>query len=89
MSDTPNESLVRARVDSKTKRESEAMLASMGLTMSEAIRLFLVQTVRQRRLPFAVVAPNAGTRKAIRDSRAGKVKRHADADALFAELDAD
>ena len=79
--------IVRARIDAKTKRQSEKMLASMGLTMSEAIRLFLVQTVRQRGLPFAVVAPNAETRKAIHDSREGKGKRHANADALFEKLD--
>lgn len=85
----PADEIVRARVDADTKRRSEKALAAMGLTMSEAIRLFLVQTVRQKALPFAVVAPNVETRKAIRESREGKGKRHASADALFAELDRD
>ncbi len=81
--------VVRARVDARIKRESEKTLAAMGLSMSEAIRLFLVQTVRQRALPFAVIAPNASTRQAIAESRNGKGKRYVNADALFAELDKD
>lgn len=87
MTATHAESIVRARIDTKTKQQSEAMLAAMGLSMSEAIRLFLVQTVRARGLPFAVLAPNAETRRAIADSRAGKVRHHASAEALFADLD--
>jgi DNA-damage-inducible protein J len=79
--------MIRARIDAKTKRQGEAVLASMGLSMSEAIRLFLVQTVRQRALPFAVLAPNAETRKAITNSRTGKGKRYINAEALFSDLD--
>lgn len=79
--------VVRARVGAKIKRDSEKALASMGLTMSEAIRLFLVQTVRLQALPFAVVAPNDETIEAIEEARAGKGRRHASADTLFAELE--
>ncbi len=79
--------VVRARVGAKIKRDSEKTLASMGLTMSEAIRLFLVQTVRMQALPFVVVAPNADTMEAIDEARSGKGRRHASADALFAELE--
>ena len=39
----------------------------MGLTMSEAIRLFLKQTVIQGGLPFAVKVPNAETKKALEE----------------------
>ncbi len=79
--------VVRARVGAKIKRESEKTLASMGLTMSEAIRLFLVQTVRMQALPFAVVSPNTETLQAIDEARSGKGRRHTSADALFAELE--
>jgi len=79
--------VVRARVGAKIKRDSEKALASMGLTMSEAIRLFLVQTVRLQALPFVIVAPNAETMQAIDEARTGKVRKHASVDALFAELE--
>ena len=79
--------VVRARVGAKIKRDSERALAAMGLTMSEAIRLFLVQTVRMQALPFAIVAPNADTLQAIDEARSGKGRRHASAEALFADLE--
>jgi DNA-damage-inducible protein J len=78
--------VVRARVGAEIKRDSEKALAAMGLTMSEAIRLFLVQTVRLQALPFAVVAPNAKTMQAIDEARSGSGRKHASADALFSEL---
>ncbi len=48
------EAVVRARVDVKLKRDSEDILRQLGLSQTEAIRLFLTQIVRRRGLPFAV-----------------------------------
>lgn len=49
------ESVVRARVDSKLKRDSEDILRQLGLSQTEAIRMFFTQIVRRRGLPFQVV----------------------------------
>ena len=43
----------------------------------------------ERRLPFAVKAPNATTRKAIAELEAGKGKRFTSTAALMADLNAD
>ena len=79
--------VVRARVGAEIKRDSENTLACLGLTMSGAIRLFLVRTVSLQALPFVVVAPNADTMRAIDGARTGKGRKHASAGALFSDLE--
>lgn len=48
------EAVVRARVDEKLKKESETILRRLGLSSTEAIRMFLTQVTLHRGLPFAV-----------------------------------
>lgn len=48
------EAVVRARVDEKLKKESEAILRQLGLSPTEAIRMFFTQITLRRGLPFAV-----------------------------------
>jgi addiction module RelB/DinJ family antitoxin len=58
-------SVIRARVDDLLKAQASAVLASCGLEMSDALRLFLIQVVNQGGLPFPVrqVARHASTKK--------------------------
>lgn len=50
---TPNkEAYVRARVDNRLKRDSELILHELGLTTTDAIRIFLHQIRRHKGLPF-------------------------------------
>lgn len=46
------ESYVRARVDSRLKLDSEAILHELGLTTTDAIRIFLHQVRLHKGLPF-------------------------------------
>ena len=46
------ESYVRARVDNRLKRDSELILHELGLTTTDAIRIFLHQVIRHKGLPF-------------------------------------
>lgn len=46
------ESYVRARVDNRLKRDSERILHELGLTTTDAIRIFLHQIRRHKGLPF-------------------------------------
>ena len=48
------EAVVRARVDERLKRDSEDILRQLGLSQTEAIRMFFTQIVRRRGLPFSV-----------------------------------
>jgi DNA-damage-inducible protein J len=63
---------IRARVEPALKSEAEAILKKIGLSSSEAMRLFLYQVVQQRGLPFEVKIPNAETIAAIEELETGK-----------------
>ena len=47
-----SETVIRSRIDSSIKLEAQALLGRFGLTMSEAIRLFLHQVVIEQGIPF-------------------------------------
>ena len=78
---------IRARVEPELKSEAEAILKEVGLSSSEAMRLFLHQIVRQRGLPFEVKIPNAETVAAIESIQAGKGLKVDSIEELFDDAD--
>jgi addiction module RelB/DinJ family antitoxin len=48
------EAVVRARVDEKLKRDSDEILSRLGISQTEASRMFFSQVVLRKGLPFAV-----------------------------------
>ena len=62
--------MVHVRVDENVKAQAAETLASMGLTVSDAIRVFLTRVVADKELPFALKAPNATSRVAITEASA-------------------
>jgi DNA-damage-inducible protein J len=80
---------VRARIDTGTKERAAQALDAMGLSVSDAIRLLMLRIADERRLPFDIKAPNAISRKAVKELEAGKGKKFASVDALMADLNAD
>ena len=54
-------SVVRARIDDSIKQEASIVLASMGLTVSDAMRMMLTRIAREHALPFEPLVPNAAT----------------------------
>jgi len=78
--------VVRARIDGEIKTQAESILADMGLTASDAIRILLTKIAKERRFPIDL-APNALTLETIRISESGTDVHHAtDTDDLFAQL---
>ena len=82
-------SVVRARIDEHIKEEASIVLAAMGLTVSDALRMMLTRVAREGALPFEPLVPNAETIEAIRDARAGRTTKHADLAALMTDLHAE
>ncbi|MGO9992399.1 MAG: type II toxin-antitoxin system RelB/DinJ family antitoxin [Steroidobacteraceae bacterium] len=80
--------VVRARIDEKTKDEASAVLATMGLTISDAFRLLMVRVAKEKALPFEPLTPNAVTVRAMKEARRGKLKSFKGVDDLMTELDA-
>jgi DNA-damage-inducible protein J len=60
-----NTTMVHVRLDENLKAQAAETLASMGLTISDAIRVFLTRVVADKELPFALKVPNATSRVAI------------------------
>jgi DNA-damage-inducible protein J len=78
--------IVRARIDAVTKARATAALESMGLSVSDAIRLLMMRVADEKRLPFDVKVPNAQSIKAMKELDQGKGKRFESAEALFDDL---
>ena len=68
---------VRARVSEKLKNEAAGVLAGMGLTVSDIVRITLTRVARDKALPFDLNVPNEETRAAIQEARAMKKNKQA------------
>ena len=65
------------------------MLAAMGLTISDAVRLLLTKVAHEHALPFDPLIPNATTIAAMKEARAGNLSRANSIAELMADLNAD
>lgn len=81
--------LVQARINRAVKEEAAAVLAAMGLTVSDAVRLLLTKVAHEKALPFAPLVPNAVTIEAMREARRGGLPRFASAEDLLDDLHAE
>ena len=80
--------MVHIRVDGKMKAKAAKTLASMGLTISDAVRLLLTRVAAENALPFKVHVPNRGTVAAIEAGERGEVSRASSVAAMMADLNA-
>ena len=82
----PANAVVRARIDKELKEEASVVLASIGLTVSDAFRMMLVRVVAEKALPFDPLVPNEDTIAAMRDARLGNVQSFETVEALMDDL---
>ncbi len=87
---------INVRMEPNVKANAEELFASLGMTVTEAINIFLHQSLLVGGLPFEVKRPryNAETLAAIQEARdiaAGKIqtKSYSSAKELFDELDSE
>jgi DNA-damage-inducible protein J len=80
--------VVRARIDEQVKEEAAAVLATIGLTVSDAFRLMMVRIANDKALPFEPLTPNAETIEAMKAARRGELTTVASPDQLLASLNA-
>jgi len=81
--------VVRARINEEIKEEATVVLASMGLTVSDAFRLMLTRVAKEKALPFEPLIPNVETIQAMKETREGKnLKSFDSVDDLMADLNA-
>jgi DNA-damage-inducible protein J len=83
-------SMIHIRVEDDVKEQATLALTAMGLSVSDAVRLFLRRVIADQAFPLELKVPNAETLAAIEKSRAMMSKRRARfafADELFADLE--
>ena len=81
--------IVRARIDERVKEEATAVLATMGLTASDAFRMLMTRIARERNLPFEPLVPNEETVQAMLAARRGELTTVKHIDNLLDNLNAD
>lgn len=84
------------RIDSETKSKAETLYSSFGLTLTDAVIMFLRQSIMVKGLPFELRQPryNAKTEIAIHEaneimSGAIKTKTYSTLDDFYADLESD
>lgn len=80
--------VVRARINQHIKEEASVVLATMGLTVSDAFRIMLTRVAHDKALPFEPLIPNAETIAAMKEARQGGLKTATNIDDLMADLNA-
>jgi DNA-damage-inducible protein J len=66
-------SVVRARIKETDKAEATAVLAAMGLTLSDAFRMLVKRIAEEKALPFEPLVPNRETIDAMKAARRGEL----------------
>lgn len=87
---TAQTSMLHIRVDDDIKEQATQALTAMGMSVSDAVRLFLRRVVIDQAFPLELKVPNAETLAAMEESRAMMTKRRArfaSVDALLTDLE--
>jgi DNA-damage-inducible protein J len=84
-----SDTVVRARIDAQVKERAAKVLADMGLSVSDAIRLLLVRVAAEKAMPFEIKVPKPETRAAIAELENGAGKSFDSVAELMADLSPD
>jgi len=77
----------RARIEPAVKAKAKKIFAKVGLSESEAIRLFYHHSVLAGGIPFDLKIPNAETRAAMKEVDKGIYsKGYTNVEEMFADL---
>ncbi len=81
--------MVHVRVDKRIKARAAKALATMGLSVSDAVRVLLTRVAVEKALPFEIKTPNAATAAAMREARKGGLPSFDKVSDLMADLNAE
>jgi DNA-damage-inducible protein J len=84
----PQSAVIHARIDPITKEATERILESLGLTPTEAIRLFYRQIAMRGEFPLELRVPNSQTADTLEKADRGEeIEGFSSADDLYASWD--
>lgn len=75
--------MVHVRVDEETKDQATQTLAALGMSVSDAVRLFLKRVVIEQALPLHLDVPNDETQAALRRAMKMNKLRYSNGEELF------
>lgn len=85
----PSNTYVPYCIDEATERRAHEIISGMGLSVADAVHLFMLFVANEGRLPFDIETPNKETQAAIDEIEAGKGKSYDSIEALMADLNSD
>ena len=81
--------MIHVRMDENVKAQATETLAAMGLSVSDAVRVFQTRVAAEKQLPFVLKVPNTETRAAMEEARLMEHARFANAQNLLDEIEKD
>lgn len=69
----PTDSTIQIRLDARTKEAANDLFSRLGLSTSDAIRIFINQSLEEQGLPFRPHVANAETKRALEAARQGQL----------------
>ena len=76
--------IIHARIEPRVKDQAEGILHELGLSPTEAIRIFYQQITLRNGIPFSLDVPNERTAATLKKSRRGEdVQEFKDLDTMF------
>jgi DNA-damage-inducible protein J len=82
--------MIHVRVDEDVKAKATETLGAMGLSVSDAIRVFLMRVIADQELPFVIKAPNTASQAAMVEADSiikNRRARFATSDALIDDIE--
>lgn len=73
------------KLDVETKAKAKEIFKELGISMGEAVNIFLSQVALHKGLPFEVKIPNDETKKAIEEARKGINMQNTSIEDMIAE----
>lgn len=83
---TVAETQIQVRLPKSLKTEATVLFENMGMSLSEAVRTFLVQAVSEQGMPFRPHIPNKETLEAFRETENGGGKRYKNVQEFFDDM---
>jgi DNA-damage-inducible protein J len=80
---------VHIRVDEQIKKQATETLATLGLSVPDAVRMMLARVVAEKALPFDTRDPNAETIAALEACRRGEMVSFNSIEDLMSDLNVD
>ena len=80
--------VIHATVDENTKKQAIDVLATMGLTMSDAVRILFTRIATEKQLPFSPVELNSETLAAMQEFENDNLETYETVEELFEDLNA-